>query len=484
MGKKLFSLKKDKTLILALIICLAFFTAYSILSLVRHNHFGSFGYDLGINDQLVWRYSTFQLPITTSDPFPDETKLTTHIEIVYALISPIYWIWNSAKMLLITDAFFMCFSGLAVFLLARRKKLIPAVSLAVAIAYLMFFGVQNAMWFDVHSASFAAGFLAWFIYFMEDKKYKFAALFFLLAITAKENIAILTLLISLVYFVKQRERVALIFLATSLAYLFFVYAVYFPHIIQKDYLYQNESGFLSNLSPVSLIDSSDKREAIFYSFASFGLLPLAAPVYLLPVIGDFATYFVVASDLTGSHGVFMHYRVTLAPLLAWALIMAITRLKKLNHNYTAIYLLACTLLVQYFLHLPLSYLTKSWFWTEPSGVKNITFLKSQLKSTDSVVAQNNIIPHISHRDKIYTLYPEKKTFGENSPCGAPECDWFRWHNKPDYLFIDTSPEWDIRHFLANREEYIKGLANLESAGIIEKYKETGNTVIYKVFKNP
>ena len=52
------------------IICFLFFVAYATLSIVRHNHYQSFGYDLGINDQLVWKYSTLQWPITTIDPFP------------------------------------------------------------------------------------------------------------------------------------------------------------------------------------------------------------------------------------------------------------------------------------------------------------------------------------------------------------------------------------------------------------------------------
>jgi hypothetical protein len=77
--------------------------------------------------------------------------------------------------------------------------------------------------------------------------------------------------------------------------------------------------------------------------------------------------------------------------------------------------------MQYYLYLPLSYLTKYWFWHQPSAVKTINFVKNNknnyLPKTALVVAQNNIFPHISHRDKIYSLYPEKKTFTKNSPCG-------------------------------------------------------------------
>lgn len=476
--------KKSLYFITSSIICLIFFIAYSVLSVVRHDHYQSYGYDLGINNQVVWRYSHFQPPLTTSDPFPYETKLVTHVELVYALISPFYWIWNSARMLLMIEAGFICSSGMAVYLLAKKKNLNNFLNLSLLIGYLGFYGVQNAIWFDVHSASFAAAFLAWFLYFLESKKIRLSLLFLLLAITAKENIGFLTLLISLVYFIKRRDKLTLAFMSISLLYLLFIYNIYFPNIAHHQYLYQNKEGLLSNLNPLSFIDGQEKRKALLYSLGSFGFIPLFLPLYLLPAIGDFATYFILASDLTASHGVDLHYRITLAPLLSWATILVITRFKRLNNIYVGIYLITCTLIVQYALHLPISYLTKSWFWTEPSGVKNINTLKMQLSQNDSIVAQNNIIPHISQRDKIYTLYPEKKKFAKTSPCGQPECDWFRWEGNPKYLFVDTSSEWDARHFLTDTDNFVKGLTNIEKAGIVKKNRQKGNAVIYKVVRKP
>lgn len=471
-------------LISVLGIILLFFTAYSILSIVRHNHYNSFGYDLGINNQVVWRYSTFQLPVTTSDPFPTETKLATHVELVYALIAPFYWIWSSARMLLLVDAAFMCLSAIPVYLLAKKYKLKEILAIALVVSYLGFYGVQNALWFDVHSSSFAAAFLMWFLYFLDRKQWLWAWVFVILAITSKENIGLLTFCICVIYFFKRREKQMLFMGLLSLLYLVFIYLVFFPHIIQHQYLYQNKAGLLSNLNPISLVDTTDKRQALFYSFLSFGFLPIVLPLYLLPTLAHFATFFVLASDLTAAQGLSMHYRVTLAPLLVWATIIVIGRFRRLNTVYLALYLLFCTCLVQYTLHLPLSYLAKSWFWTEPSGVKHINAIKAVLPKDASVVAQNNIIPHISQRDKIYTLYPEKRAFTRNSPCGQQTCDWFRWDDHPAYLFVDTSPEWDARHLLIDRDPYIQGLHNLEKVGIIRKYRQQQSAILYTVLKRP
>jgi hypothetical protein len=133
----------------------------------------------------------------------------------------------------------------------------------------------------------------------------------------------------------------------------------------------------------------------------------------------------------------------------------------------------------------MSYLTKSWFWQESVAANNITFVRDHhLPKTASVVAQNNIVPHISHRDKIYSLYPEKQTFYKNSPCGKKQCNWFRWYGDPQYLFVDTSQEWDARHLLENREDFIDGLHNLEKTGTIVEYKKVGTSTLYQVKANP
>ncbi len=72
----------------------------------------------------------------------------------------------------------------------------------------------------------------------------------------------------------------------------------------------------------------------------------------------------------------------------------------------------------------------------------------------------------------------------NSPCKETACDWFRWAGTPQYMIVDTSSDWDIRHFLTNRDEFISGLNNLEKQGVITKYREDNNTKLYKILKKP
>jgi uncharacterized membrane protein len=480
--RTIFSLLAPKT---PYIICILFFVGFSVLAIVRHNNYGSFGYDLGINDQTVWRYSTFQPPITTIDPLPTQTKLATHVELVYAVISPFYWIWSSPIMLILVRNAWFCFSGVAVYLLARKKGINVFVGSSLVFAYLGFYGVQSAIWFDVHSASFATAFLMWFIYFLDIKKKIPAIIFFFLAITAKENIALLTFLTSLVFFIRQRTKLLAFFMIASIAYLLFIFLIFFPQIEHVKYLYAAQNGTINSLSPLDLFKSSENIQVYLYSLLSFGFLPLLSPLSLLPALGDLATYFMFGSNLPAAQGLFGHYRITLTPFLIWSTILAIGRFKKLNKWYIGLYLIISTMFIQYALHLPLSYLAKQWFWAQPPAVKTInTVINNYLPQNASVVSQNNIIPHIAHRDKIYTLYPEQDRFTKNSPCGQKVCDWFRWYGNPQFLIVDTSSNWDARHLLIDRDPYIKGLRNLEKAGVIVKYKQLGTTALYKIIMNP
>jgi uncharacterized membrane protein len=468
------------------LICILFFLAFSTLSVVRHNNFSSFGYDLGIADQAVWKYSNLSIPITSVDPFPDKSIFATHVELIFLLISPAYLIWDTAITLLILEVAFISASGLAIYLLAKKKKISELISIAVLITYLSFYGVQNALWFDVHSITFGAALIAWFLYFFDSKKYLFALLFLILSITSKENIGLITFLISIYYLIKNNDKKwPLAFMLTSAIYVLFIFYIFFPYIIKIDFLYENSSGLLSNLNPLSLIDTNEKIKVIFYSFFSYGFLPLLSPLTLIPILGDFATYFVLGSELPGAQGLFGQYRVLLSPLLAWSTIITISRFKKLNKPFIAILLISTTAVMQYHLHLPLSYLSKGWFWDEPSAVKDINFIiENEVPKNASVVAQNNIIPHISQRDNIFTLYPEKKVFDSQDFCGKNECNWFRWHNEPEFLLVDLSSNWDARHLLTNNEEFIMAIQNLEKNKVIEMYKEKNNTKLYKIKINP
>ncbi|CAN5126217.1 DUF2079 domain-containing protein [soil metagenome] len=463
-------------------ICFLYLIVYLILGIVRHNHFGSYGYDLGIDDQIVWKYSHFQLPITTIDDTPYMLSLTNHVELIYVLLAPFYWIWSDVRMLIILQAVVTVFSAIPLYLVARKHQINPLLSYVLLLSYLTFYGVQHALWFDVHSTPFGASFLSWFLYALDGKRWRMASLAFVLTVLSKENFALLTGLVSVVHFITTRNKQSLFFALASFGYLVFIFSIYFPFFVAGGYHYQARSGLLTQISWDNLYNTHEKKEVLLYSLLSFGFLPLMVPLYLLPFFGSLGSYFILGREVLTAQGLFLQYRIELAPLICFATIIAIRRYHGLNTKYTALYLLCCVLLIQYALHLPLSYVTKQWFWREPASVKDLRFVLTALPADASVVSQNNITPHISHRNDIFTLWPENKHFPTNSPCGKEYCRWFSWGGKPSYMIVDTSKRWDIRHFLTNRKDYLEGLANLEKSGFVKKIKQRNTVVLYHIVK--
>lgn len=490
-----------KTNIIPLSIIFLFIILYSVLSIVKHLNYGS-GYDLAVSDQFIWQFSRFKPAITTIHSYPFTSIFADHFELIFLLISPIFWIWDNAISLILLQNILICLSALPIFLLAQRKGISKLLSIVIMFSYLSFYGIQNAVWSDVHSIVFAASFLPWFVFFLDVLNYekgktklaqtaiKCSAIFFFLSIISKEDIALLTFLISLVFFLSTRKkinkaflRINLIYAFLSLLYIAVIFGIFYPNFTPQGYRFASSEGILSDLNPFYMVDTKEKVDTIFYSLGWFGGLPLLAPLYLIPALGDLAHYFVLGHKLVSSaQSIFGHYRVTMALFMAWPTIIVISKFKFLNNRYVTVYLLLSAFLVQYLTHSPLSYLSKRWFWTQSSSVQNINKLVSDLPRESSVASQINIIPHIAHRDNVFTIWPTTRGDIPGLKCEKKDCRWLSWYGNPKYLLVDTSPDWDIRHLLANRPDFIEGLNNLEKVKSIKVYKREGNATLYTIEK--
>jgi uncharacterized membrane protein len=393
-------------------------------------------------------------------------------------------LFPDSRVLIILQNLIIASSGIAVYLLARKYKLQNVVSLSLLVSYFMFYGIQFALWSDVHSLVFGIGFLAWFLYFLETQRIKPALAFLLLTITSKEDLGLLTGAVSLIFFVIQRKKEALLYIGISGFYLFAIFFIYFPYF-SEGYRFQNEQGLLSDVRISNMYNTPEKRDSMLYALAWYGFLPVLQPLYLIPALLDLAHYFILGSNyVTQAQGLFGHYRSSLALLLIWPTIITIAKIKRLNTVYTAAYILICAFALQYVLHLPLSYLTKQWFWHESQSVRSIHSVKQHIPEGGSLVVQSNFVPHVGARDEMFLIWPDTKSFTDNSPCGKKMCKWLRWVGKPQYMLVDTGADWDIRHYLANREDFLAGLQNVEKAGIIKPHKTQGTTILYTVLKNP
>jgi hypothetical protein len=115
---------------------------------------------------------------------------------------------------------------------------------------------------------------------------------------------------------------------------------------------------------------------------------------------------------------------------------------------------------KFFFHWPLNKLSKAEFWkTQPWELDNQRMLQT-IPSDISIATQQSLIPHLSHRKKIYLFYPRvHDVVGE--PCGQKMCWWLDFNNQAKYLLVDTHPNEWLTMLLESPEHVNEALANME-----------------------
>lgn len=73
---------------------------------------------MGLYDQAVWQYANFQWPYNT---IKDRFILGDHLTLTLPLLAPLFWLWDDVRMLLIFQAFWISFSALAIYKIARIR---------------------------------------------------------------------------------------------------------------------------------------------------------------------------------------------------------------------------------------------------------------------------------------------------------------------------------------------------------------------------
>ena len=82
--------------------CVTVAFAFALAGLLRHWHFDSNAYDLGIYDQWVWHASRVEIPASSLLGIPN--MLADHFSPVLFLLAPLYWVWPRPETLIVVQA--------------------------------------------------------------------------------------------------------------------------------------------------------------------------------------------------------------------------------------------------------------------------------------------------------------------------------------------------------------------------------------------
>ncbi len=170
--------------------------------------------DLGQIAQAVWNSSRGRLLEQTDNGFL-ATRMTDHVEPILALISPVFWLWEDVRALLLLQALFVAAGAWPLYHLAlrrleralaprertlvwRREPLRAAarpLALALAIAYLLAPQTQSALLTEFHAVPLAVPLILWALWAIEARRWGQASAAILLVAAVKEEIALLAALL-------------------------------------------------------------------------------------------------------------------------------------------------------------------------------------------------------------------------------------------------------------------------------------------------
>ena len=463
------------------------FMLYSALSIVRHNNFQSGAFDLGIYDQSVWQYSQFQAPFNT---IKNRFILGDHLALTLPILSPLFWVWDDVRMLLLFQAFWVSLSTLPVFLLIRSRGYSSLVALSLSFIYSLFYGIQFMVFFDFHPVAIGVGLIPWIAYFLESKRWKLLWISIILLLLTQENMGLALSSLGLIYiFQKQYRKIALGFIFGGFAASFIaVFATRSFSPVGFEYTPQIDTNPINLIS--NFFNSNDKQLVWLYSFSWFSFLPILSPGAILAVLLDLSQYFITGEAFARMWSPFMHHRAMLAPFLLLGTLDAINLLKRKfsrragsrfagKPEIIAIVMIFVALLLQYKFHFALNKLSKPIYWQSEKWTEDNRKLIAMIPKDISIASTQNIIPHLSHRSQIYLIYPREHEIKGN-PCGRALCWWLDFPMEAKYIMVNLSEQQTLTQLLESPQNFREAVENMEKLGKIKLEKQIGTAYLYKV----
>jgi uncharacterized membrane protein len=450
---------------------------FSYFSVLKHNVFQSYAWDLGIFNQAF--YTTLhngQLFSYTVELFlnPSGSYFAVHFSPILFLLLPFYAINSSPVTLLVIQSFALSLGALPLYLLAKELLKSNKAGFMLAIAYLLYPALQGANWFDFHSPALLPLLFFSLCYFMVKHRWKLYFPCVLLVLMVQEQAVFVVLLIAAYYFLISGNLKSLfkfnkpLIMDAKLAsiitvlicivyYAFSVYVKsYFP--INPEYFerYKALQAFSVAgvegdpiLFPLYLLSNPQNAfNALMYDYPLkfLYIIFLFGPLLFIPFksklsIGILALLALfLFSNYNGYYSIGSQYPLYVVPLIFIATIYGLR-----NFDFHVKSSILKTMLIVTLLFVvstsPLSPVSDTfskegllWYSSinpEPNeNIVSLNNLVNVIPPNASVLTQNSIFPHVSSRMNAYVL---------PSPDVVNDTEYIRFlMNSSEFILLDLS----------------------------------------------
>jgi uncharacterized membrane protein len=457
-----------------IVACVAAAVIYAVFSLLNHSHFNS-GTDLAIFDQAIWNYSRFQAPVSTFlSPFGYDNFLGDHFHPILIGLAPLYWMWDDARVLLLTQAVLLGASIVPVFVFCRRR-LGRAGGYLMSFAYASFWGIASAVSFGFHEIAFVPLLLGLLLLAAEDRRWRMFAVLVVLLLLVKENMGVLVAFIGLYVGVTGGGwRRAALTAAAGVAWFVMYTDVVQPLFVEgRDYRHWMYGAVGRDLTSAlaNIVTDPTRLPRVFFSgsfdpgvgwghstklgtlaltFAPFFGLALLSPIALL------ALPLLLERMLANNPWLwtpYLHYSLTIAPVLVMASADALARLARWRRlvpraRWVLVGGAAAMVVanVGVATRFPLADLADPKFYRPSAADRARALALAQIPRDASVLTGSRMMAHLTHRDEVYEMRAYRKN-PEYIVTDPAEYFWTRWpragYVDRQRLFLDKGGRYEL-----------------------------------------
>lgn len=424
---------------------------FSMLVVLRHDRFRTIDFDLGIHDQAIWLLAHGE----SFDTVRGLPVFGHHATFAFYLLVPFQWlgagpnVWNVLQVIAIASA------AVPIYLLARHRLGSTWWACALAVVWLLQPSLQFFAWETFHPEVMAIPFVLWAYWFGELRRWVPFVVMLVLAMAWKEDVSLLVAGLGVLYLIRNRRRVGAMVVAGGLAWFGVFGAWLVPHVAGGGTVYGGLYGDLGATPaevlktgiahPDRIVQRLADNGAVSYGrdiTAPFGFTPLAAPEVLLLGLPQAAVNLLSTANFTWD--LRYHYQAVPMVALGIAMVEGVARLHRLAERrrlgdgptrFTVGFAGACALAATVaWGPSPISVEYRKGYWPmpEPADVVARQRMLTRIGADDGVSADYFTVPHLTHRDVVYT-FPNpwvNKNFGI-SPSALGDPAAVRW------IVVDT-----------------------------------------------
>jgi uncharacterized membrane protein len=319
----------------------AYGAGFAALSVLRQDAFATGRFDLGNMVQAVW-WTAHGRPLQMTNLHGDQiSRLAAHVDPVLAVFGPLWWIWPSPDLLLVTQALAIAAGAWPLYRLAQKHLESSRAALGFALAYLLYPATGWLTLNEFHPVALATPLLLFAFWYLDNDRLLGFGLCAAAAAACKEEIGLVAAGFGVWYaFARGRLLAGTVIAALGVTWSALAIAVVIPHFHtagESDFYgrYSEVGGSAAGIAktafthPLRIFDAAFSTRDLRYLLElalPLAALSLLAPLVLVAALPELAINLLSATPTQTS--IHFHYTAGLIPPLMIAAVLGAKRLRR------------------------------------------------------------------------------------------------------------------------------------------------------------